>query len=229
MARTLPPAMGDIIPAWIDGRRMWLFPDGTTLPVISGGDGDDAGDDDAGAGAGDDGDADDNGSTDDGDGDQDVAGLKSALQKERDARKTAAAEAKRLREENAKLKKSTMSPDEQALEDAREAARAEERTKNAARLLAAEVRAAAAGRLDDEQRSTLLDGLDASKFLTDDGEVDTEKVKRLVDGLAPADGKSRNKSGGDIGQGRRGGTPKPSVAAGAELYERLRGKQKQNT
>jgi hypothetical protein len=39
--------------------------------------------------------------------------------------------------------------------------------------------------MTDKQRDALLEGLDATKYLTDDGEVDTDKVTALIDGIAP--------------------------------------------
>jgi hypothetical protein len=68
------------------------------------------------------------------------------------------------------------------------------------KLAAAEVRAAAAGRLTDEQLVTLLDGLNLSAFVGDDGEVDQAKVVKFVDGIAP---KTDAPGFPDLGQGAR--------------------------
>jgi hypothetical protein len=60
---------------------------------------------------------------------------------------------------------------------------------------------AAAGRLEADKLATILEPLDLSKFLTDDGEVDTAKVSAFVDGIAPAKG---NRGPTPGGAGRRG-------------------------
>lgn len=93
---------------------------------------------------------------------------------------------------------------EQAREEAAAAARADERSRFGSRLVDAEIRAVAAGRLEPDQVSVLMEGLDRSRFLTDDGDVDTKKVTKLLDGLVPT-----KKTYPDLGQGRRGTAPKP--------------------
>lgn len=116
------------------------------------------------------------------------------------------------------LKRSQMSDQEKAVDEARIAARAEALRDVGAKLVDAEIRAASAGRMSDEQRTVLLDGLDRSRFLTDDGDVDTAKVASFIDGIAPAKGDD-GKRFPDLGQGRRPGKVKPSVAAGRDMYE----------
>lgn len=94
------------------------------------------------------------------------------------------------------------------------------------RLVTAEFRAAAAGRLEPDKLATILEPLDLSKFLTDDGEVDTDKVTSYVDGIAPAKGNERQgpSSGG---AGRRGSytAGSGSVASGRDLFADRRAKK----
>lgn len=95
-------------------------------------------------------------------------------------------------------------------------------------LVEAEVRAQSANRLSDEQRAALLDGLDRTRFLNADNTVDADKVKTLIDGLAPSAGGSPDtgKKWPDMGQGRRDNAPKTSVAAGREAWETRRKNKK---
>lgn len=132
-----------------------------------------------------------------------------------------------------KLRKEQMSEQEKAVEAAKAEASTQTRREMGGQLVQAEVRARAAGRLGDEQLTTLLEGLDTSRFLTKDAEVDTDKVIQFIDGIAPAtedegddgpSGKGRRKA--DLGQGRRNSTTKPSVSTGRDAYERRHGKKK---
>lgn len=110
-------------------------------------------------------------------------------------------------------------------ERAVEAARAEERDKAtkeanlkaAPRLVYAEFRAQAAGKLTEEQVKELTEDLDMTKYLGDDGDVDTDRVARKVNAFAPkSDGKGGNSRGPDMGMGNRGGS--------AQLTAREQGK-----
>lgn len=114
-------------------------------------------------------------------------------------------------DELVKLRAETATEAEKALN----AARADERAKSAPRLVGAEFRAAAKGVLTNDQRDALLEDLDLTKYLTDKGEVDVEKVERKVAALAPV---APPKGMPDLGQGKRDGTPKASVAAGRDLF-----------
>lgn len=99
------------------------------------------------------------------------------------------------------LKKSQMTEQEKAVDAARAEARAEVLRESAPRLVSAEFRAVAAGRLTAEQVVELIEDLDMTKYLTEDGEVDTERVTKKVDALAPkGDGKPVFP---DLGQGKR--------------------------
>lgn len=126
---------------------------------------------------------------------------KRALDAERSRAKTAEARAKELETELEEFRRSQMSEQEKAIDEARTAARAEALTEVGSKLAHAEFRAAAAGKLDDDQLGVLIDNLDLSKFLTEDGEVDREKVSTVVAGI----GSKADTPSVDLGQGSRGG------------------------
>jgi hypothetical protein len=119
------------------------------------------------------------------------------------------------------LLKSTQTDQERTVEtakkEAEEQARADERAKNLPRLVDSEIRIAAAGRIDAERLKAAIEPLDRSKFLTDKGEVDEEKVASFVATLAPSDD-GKGKTFPNLGQGRRTEAAKASVSRGAELY-----------
>src|SRR4051812_17116110 len=104
-------------------------------------------------------------------------------------------EVRRLRRENAQQRvarrdaKQTQqtdagddkSPSAQALRAAEERGRQAARMESGVRLAGAEVRAALAPNLTEEQIEDVIDDLNLSKFVTDDGDVDREAVKHLRD------------------------------------------------
>lgn len=124
-----------------------------------------------------------------------------ALQKDEEQRRQAA-----LTEQERKV--------EEAVQAATEKAKAEERALLAPQLVTAEFKAAAAGRLTKQQLAAITEDVDPKKYLTDTGEVDTAKVQRKVDALAPATGRMP-----DLGQGHREHVSEKGVAAGRERYE----------
>lgn len=128
--------------------------------------------------------------------------------------------------ERDRLRQATLSDSEKAIEAARteaaDAARAEVRKETLPNLVKAEFKAAVAGRIPADRLSALIEPLDLTKFLTaDGGEVDTDKVQRYVDGIAPADAKKWP----DTGQGHRTSTKTSGVGAGRDLYESRRPKK----
>ncbi len=240
----------------LGGRPTWLYPDGTTLPIIRGGDGGEPVDGDGGS---DDGDADDADGADDadaGDGgdDQDpdpedfdfpsntpLADMTVEQQKEywrhkaqkhenrgKAAKRAETAEVKKLRKENDDLKREKMSAGEKAVDDARREGEQKAIIAAAPKIVSAELRAAGAAKgVDLEKLTAAAELLDHSKFLDDDGDVDTDKVNAFIEGIATPDtgdngtGKKRST---DLGQGRRqGGAGKSSVASGRDLYEERHG------
>lgn len=131
----------------------------------------------------------------------------------------------------AQLRRETESDREKAVREARETAIAEERKQSAPRLVGAEFRAAAKGVLTDAARDAFLEDADLTKYLKDDGSVDTAKVEAKVKALAPEKpegntGKERQRQGvKDIGQGQRESGGKASVESSREDYLERRRKQ----
>lgn len=101
---------------------------------------------------------------------------KTALIAERQARKNAEAEAKRLRDE---LAATTKTAEEQAIDAAKREARAEVLTVANQKVLRAEIKAAATGRFADP--ADALAFIDLTSFeIGDDGEIDLEAVDNAV-------------------------------------------------
>lgn len=136
------------------------------------------------------------------------------------------------------LQKQVETDNEKAIREAREEAAAEERKKIAPQAVRAEFRAAAKGVLTDAQRDAFLEDADLSKYLTDKGEVDIEKVEKKVKALGPGtsnseDDKSKDKGKSktsgrvprDMGQGAREQGGKVSVSSAKEDYAERRRKQ----
>lgn len=130
----------------------------------------------------------------------------------------------------AALEAASMSEHEKAVQSAKDAGRAEALREIGSRLVDAQVTVASAGRMTDAQRAALLEGIDRSKFLAADGQVDTAKVSALIDQIAPATGSGTGTTGTGapaaqtfpaLGQGARQGTPGTSVADGEALYRQL--------
>ncbi len=109
---------------------------------------------------------------------------------------------KRLTRELETLRRESMSEQERAIEEARDTARAEVMREVSGQLVDAEVRSAAGNR--PLNVDTLLNNLDRTKFLDEDGNVDREAVTAFLDELAPVASEPRYAS--DLGQGTRGAT-----------------------
>lgn len=103
--------------------------------------------------------------------------LRGALVKERRLRKDAEIKLARLRQQH-------MSDYEKALQAARDEGRAEAFKAAGLRVAAAEFRALAAGKLADP--AAVLQVLDLSRFVGDEGEVDLVGLTAIVDQLAVA-------------------------------------------
>lgn len=135
---------------------------------------------------------------------------------------------KRRADDGDKLRKQHQTDQEKAIDEAREAAKAEARGEFGAKLVDAHIIGLIGDRLTEQQRETVLDGLDRSRYLTKSGDVDTDKVKQFVDTIAPKsqeNGAPSGQSGFRHGQGKRGGGGKPSVSDGMALYAEKYGKQ----
>lgn len=203
----------------IDARPWWKFLDGTLLPVVSGGDGGGGGGEGNAGGEG--GDPPDLGDA----GKRAIAAERDARTKAEKARKAAETKAADLEARLAELDGAQKSEHQKALEKARkeagEAAGKEATAKANARIVRAEVRAAAGGKLADPNDAVRL--LDLDEFaVDDDGEVDAKAIEAAIAKLVKdkpylASGASR--PSGDADQGARGGNGSAEVSPG---YGRLR-------
>lgn len=110
---------------------------------------------------------------------------KRALDEERKARRAAEAQLKKHAAELEQLKQASMSETERAIAQARAEARRETLAAATERLVRAEVRAAAAGKLADPGDAAYLLG-DLSGFADDDGEVDSKAISKAIDELVKA-------------------------------------------
>lgn len=100
-----------------------------------------------------------------------------------------------------KLRLTAMTDQERAVAEAKAQGLAEGVRSASSKVVEAEVRAAAKGRVADVD--ALVEVLDPSKFLTDDGEVDRDAINAWVDRFAPQ-GEQRTKDGfPDLAQGTR--------------------------
>lgn len=130
-----------------------------------------------------------------------------------------AAEVKAAFDELATLKQASLTDGERAVETAKAEGRRE-----ASLAIAPQMFDVALAHVDEDRRAVLIDTIDLSKVIKEDGTVDTAKVKTIADSLAPAD---KGPGGGrhDFGAGRRGGAVKSGVGAGVDMYQSSR-KQK---
>lgn len=111
----------------------------------------------------------------------DVEKWKSLSRQNEDKWKSASAAQKELEE----LKKANLSEQERLVEDAKTSARAEALKDFGSRLVGAEIRAKVGSRLTDEKLSGLMEGMALEKFLTEAGEVNTDKVASFVLAILP--------------------------------------------
>jgi hypothetical protein len=121
----------------------------------------------------------------------------------RETEKKAKANAQELEQ----LRQQSMSDQEKAVAAARAEGRAEGLAIGTQRVVRAEIRAAAAGRLTAEQLDALLEATNLAVFIGEDGEVDEAKVLRFVNGIAPTpdEAEQATRQGfPDLGQGARG-------------------------
>lgn len=117
-------------------------------------------------------------------------------------------------------------------EKAAKQARDEEREKASnefiPRVVRAEFKAAAKGVLTDEQLTALLEDLDLTKYVTDKGDVDEDKVSKKVTAFAPAgDGKGgNNNQSRSLGQGHHEQSQAKPGDAGRAMAEKRFGNKK---
>lgn len=124
------------------------------------------------------------------------------------------------------LKQSQMTDAEKQVEQAKAEGKAEAAQEFSTRMVDATLRGSLKGlQLADDDIDSRLAFLDRKTFLTDDGEVDSDKVNAYLEGITP--NKQNNEDAWpDTGGGSRGGGKGlgGSVQAGKDLYAQRRGK-----
>ena len=113
-----------------------------------------------------------------------------------------------------------------AEEDAEEIRKAAEKAvaaKYATKLVTAEFKAAVAGRMKKEDLDDLLEDMDLTKYLNDDGDVDTDRVNKKAAIIAPETRSTGTRRGH---QSHRETTKTSSVSAGRSLFQEMNGSKK---
>lgn len=110
---------------------------------------------------------------------------KAALESERKARRDAEKQAKAATAELDKLRQATATDQEKAVMAAKAEGRTEALREAGIGRVEDAIRAAAGGRNVDID--ALLDGVDRTKFLDDDGNPDRDAIQAWIDRLAPAE------------------------------------------
>jgi len=148
---------------------------------------------------------------------------KAAIKAERQRAAKAEREAKELRARLEAIEAENLTESEKAIAAARDEGRAEAMTSANERLLRAEVKAAAAGKLSDPADALAL--LDLSGFsVGDDGEVDPEAIESAIDALV--DQKPYLAAGAKPGPtGTGGGGARPSTTP-ESIDQRIRAAEK---
>lgn len=122
-----------------------------------------------------------------------------------------------------KLRNDKRTDAEKAVEDAKKATRDEVRREFTPKLVEMAFNAAL-GHVEEQDRKDLIDNLDMTKFVNDNGDVDTAKVSQVASKIAPA----AKGAGGtrDYGAGRReSGSGAPDVSGTRSRMERALGRR----
>lgn len=116
-----------------------------------------------------------------------------------------------------------------AADKAAATARQEERSKANSewtpRVVKAEFKAAAKGVLTDDQLTALLEDLDLSKYVTDKGDVDEDKVSKKVTAFGPVNGNGKTTPPLQFGQGNHQQVKPAAGEAGRAMAEKRFGKR----
>lgn len=135
-----------------------------------------------------------------------------------------AAEIAAERAELATLRTEKMTDGEKAVEKAKTEGRRE-----ASLALAPQMFEVALGHVAADRRAVLVDNIDLSRVIKEDGTIDTDKVKTIAETLAPADKDGDTRRTRDFGAGPRRTDKTSGVAAGREAYRERRGKKSTTT
>lgn len=94
----------------------------------------------------------------------------------------------------------------------------------------AEFKSAAKGVLTDQQLQSLIEDLDLTKYATDDGLPDEERIAKKISAFAPAQGNGGGRRGStDFGQGQRRDSTLPKGEAGLLEAQRRFGQKAEST
>lgn len=122
-----------------------------------------------------------------------------------------------------KLRKERETENEKAIREASEKAAADGAELAAGQRLVGLL--VARGKTEDEADG-IVDDLNLTRYVKD-GKPDRDAIAKAVERLAPAPAKEDGKKKfPDLGQGKRDGAGKPSVASGREMFEQRRGNKK---
>jgi len=146
---------------------------------------------------------------------------KALARKHEDRAKANAAAAKELEQ----VKAASMSDIEKAVAEAMAKGRSEGLAQSASKVVAAEFKAAVAGRLDGDALATFIDGLNLVAFMDEEGNVDADKVQSFVDTTLPAASEPATADpfqALDLGQGSR--TPASMALNSDELLQTVMAK-----
>lgn len=126
---------------------------------------------------------------------------KRALDAERRARREAEKAHKEATAELDNLRKQFMTDQERAVVEAKEAGRTEALTAMGGKLVEAEFRVAAAGRVPTVTLDRILGAIDVKPFVDQAGQPNSKAIQEFIEGIAPAE---REPDPLDLGQGSRG-------------------------
>lgn len=125
---------------------------------------------------------------------------KKALDAMKAERNEATKRAKQLERELAQVRQASMTDAEKAVAEAEARGRSQAVADYGKRLVRSEFAAEAARRNPEFDTATVLDFLDLSRLVGDDGEPDTKAIRAAVERVVPG----ATRPGGDVGQGPRG-------------------------
>lgn len=138
----------------------------------------------------------------------------------KDLRSEAAANRVKAREKARKAAETKSAADPKDLTAAEERGREAARLEYGIRLAGAEVKAALVGVIPDDRIEDVIDDLNLSRYVGDDGEVDTEAVKALRDKYAAL---VNNRKTTKVNHGRTGTAPSTKSTADqfADVFKNL--------
>lgn len=138
---------------------------------------------------------------------QEATKWKSLARKHEKTAKTATS----LQRELDSTRQSNMTDQERAVEAARAEARTEALKASGERLARSEIKAALTGLIDNP--ADIIEDLNLSRYVTEDGEVDEDAVDALKARYTAALGRRSARQGGTAGHGRSGGGSKTETVA----------------